>query len=68
MSDEVLGYVWPKKTRCPECQSKEWENAGTSRGGRIQYRRCECGVVYKALPIAEHIDRGGDQTEIRLIS
>jgi tRNA(Ile2) C34 agmatinyltransferase TiaS len=64
----VIGYVWPRKTRCPDCTGEDWAKSGSSRGGRIQYRRCsKCGVVYKVQPIAEHIDRGGDQTEIRLI-
>jgi transcription elongation factor Elf1 len=66
---DVIGLVWPKRTKCPECSHDKHTHAGESRLGRIQYRRCDkCGVVYKVLPIAEHIDRGGDQTDIRLIS
>lgn len=69
MSEVVVGYVWPRGTKCPECSCEDWTKAGNSRGGRVQYRRCDaCGHVYKILPVAEHIDRGGDQTDVRLIS
>jgi hypothetical protein len=64
----ILGYVWPRRTKCPECCCTDWKPSGSSRGGRIQYRQCSgCGVIYKVQPIAEHVDRGGDQTELRLL-
>ncbi len=76
----VIGYIWPKLTRCPHCGSEEWMAAGYSKAhepdastGSIYYRRCanaarpECPsrlAPYKVLAIAIHVDRGGDQSEV----
>lgn len=73
LANRVVGYVWPKITRCPSCGSTEWEDAGASREGTVRYRRCanldkpECpnrSTPYKILPIAKHVDRGGEQSEV----
>jgi hypothetical protein len=64
---DVLGYVWPRRTRCPECSDEGWVKAGRGKCGVLLYRRCTaCAAVYKVLPIAEHVDRGGDQSELRV--
>lgn len=72
-SGTVIGYVWPKMTRCPECNGLEYVSAGYTREGRIQYRRClnpqaqDCprrNNPYKIAAIGMHVDRGGEQSEI----
>lgn len=67
--DQIIGYVWPRRTKCPHCNCRKSRHDGVSRGGRIQYRLCNnCGTVYKILPIAEHVDRGDGESGLRLIS
>jgi hypothetical protein len=70
----VIGYVWPKRTRCPHCGGTAYRDAGHSRGGAIRYRRCDDDVnpscpsrttPYKVHAIAKHVDRGGDQSEVQ---
>lgn len=71
----ILGYVWPKLTRCPHCGCQEYVEGGRN-GKTIQYRFCgnlrkpSCPghtSAYKVIAIAIHIDTGGDQSEIRPI-
>jgi hypothetical protein len=62
---DILGWIFPRRTRCPTCTCRRHARAGCSREARIQYRRCtDCKRVYKVIAIAVHLDRGGDQSEI----
>jgi hypothetical protein len=52
-----LRYVYPKRSRCPACQSREWSSAG--RSGATEYRRCQaCRKTYKVRALAEEIEAG----------
>jgi hypothetical protein len=73
----IIGYIWPKLTRCPHCGVTDYEQAGYVRNanglGMACYRRCAnpdkptCpsrASPYKVLAIGAHVDRGGDQSEV----
>jgi uncharacterized OB-fold protein len=63
--DQVVSYVFPKRSVCPECNSGHHCKVSYSRHGRVVYRRCQsCRYVYSVPAIGAHIDRGGDQSEL----
>ncbi len=71
----ILGYVWPRLTRCPFCGSDLYTESG-SNGKTIRYRFCANSKrpsckgreqAYKVVAIAVHVDAGGDQSEVRPI-
>lgn len=69
MTDEVeiIRRIYPKRSSCPECGSKDYRRSGNSRSGLILYRTCRnCRVTYRVLPIANEVDRGGLASEVRL--
>jgi len=68
MNGEMIRYIFPRKSTCPECAGKGWRAAGRSRCDRMEYRECKnkaCGQTYKVWHIGIEVDEGGLVSVIR---